>query len=38
MDDTAVEAAETVILTLMVNNDYEIGSADCATVTIADND
>jgi Calx-beta domain/IPT/TIG domain/Cohesin domain len=37
-DDTAVEANETVILTLASSATYAIGSPSSATVTIADND
>jgi hypothetical protein len=37
-DDTAVESAETVILTLASGSGYTIGSPSSATVTIADND
>jgi Calx-beta domain/Met-zincin len=37
-DDSAVESNETVVLTLNTNNAYIIGTANTATVTIADND
>ena len=38
VNDTAVENAETVILTLANNSAYQVGTANTATVTIADND
>jgi hypothetical protein len=38
IDDSTVEANETVILTLSPNAAYNIGSPGSATITIADND
>ncbi len=38
IDDTVVDAAETVIAKIQSGNAYDIGSPDNATVTIADND
>jgi large repetitive protein len=38
VDDTSVEGAETVVLTLSANAAYTVGSPSSATVTIADND
>jgi hypothetical protein len=38
IDDTAVESAETVIVTLSANANYTVGSPSSDTVTIADND
>ncbi len=38
IDDSSVEGAETVVLTLSANSAYTIGSPNSATVTIADND
>jgi len=38
VDDLLVEGNETVILTLMANSAYVLGSARSATVTITDND
>jgi hypothetical protein len=37
-DDTTVEGSETVILTLAANAAYTVGSANSATITIADDD
>ncbi|WP_307731673.1 Calx-beta domain-containing protein, partial [Microseira wollei] len=38
INDTVVEAAETVNLTLAANSAYTVGAANSATVNIADND
>src|SRR5438876_888136 len=38
IDDSSVEGAETVVLTLSANSTYTVGSPNSATVTIADND
>src|SRR5207237_489400 len=38
IDDSTVEGAETVVLTLSANSAYSVGSPNSATVTIADND
>ena len=38
VNDTAVENAETIVLTLANNSAYQVGTANTATVTIADND
>ena len=38
VNDTTVESAETVILTLANNSAYQVGTAKTATVTIVDND
>src|SRR5207244_945940 len=38
IDDSSVEGAETVVLTLLANSAYTVGSPNSATVTIADND
>jgi len=38
VDDSAVEAAETVIVTLSLDAAYDLGAVAQATVTIADND
>ncbi len=38
IDDSTVESAETVILTLSANAAYTVGSPSAGTVTIADND
>jgi hypothetical protein len=38
IDDTDVEGAETVILTLVAASGYSVGTPGSATVTIADND
>ncbi len=38
VDDTSVESAETVVLTVATGSGYAIGSPSSATVTIADND
>ncbi len=38
VDDSAVESAETVVLTVATSSGYTVGSPSSATVTIADND
>jgi hypothetical protein len=38
VDDTTVESAETVVLTIATGSGYVVGSPSSATVTIADND
>jgi acid phosphatase type 7 len=38
VDDSAVESAETVVLTVTNGSGYNVGSPSSATVTIADND
>lgn len=38
IDDALIEGAETVVLTLSANVNYNLASAKSATVTIADND
>jgi len=38
IEDSSVEGAETVVVTLSTNAAYTVGDADEATVTIADND
>jgi hypothetical protein len=38
LDDSIVESAETVVLTIATGSGYDVGSPSSATVTIADND
>jgi len=38
IDDTVVEGNETVVLTILQDAAYTVGSANSATITIADND
>jgi hypothetical protein len=38
IDDAVAESAETVVATVQSGTGYDVGSADSATITIADND